>query len=62
MTDNVINVNGAEVYQHRIYELADEFIQRELDGDKEKVRGYFASMIFYCLYNGVKTLAFRRNL
>lgn len=47
MTDNVINVNGAEVYQHRIYELADEFIQRELDGDKEKVRGYFASMIFY---------------
>ena len=47
MTDNTISVNGVEVYSSRICELADEFIQRELDGDKEKVRGYFASLIFY---------------
>lgn len=47
MMDNTVNANGAEVYQHRIYELADEYVQNELDGDNEKVRAYFAGMIFY---------------
>ena len=47
MKDNTINANGVEVYQHRIYELADEYIEQELDGEQEKVNESFVDMIFY---------------
>ena len=30
MTDNTVNVNGAEIYTHRIFEIVDEYIGQEL--------------------------------
>lgn len=47
MTDNTVNVNGAEIYTHRIFEIVDEYIGQELGGDKEKVKESFVDMIFY---------------
>lgn len=47
MTDNSINVDGVEVYEHDIYAYADQFIQEELSGDDEKVRENFARMIIF---------------
>lgn len=47
MTDNTVNVNGVEIYTHRIFEIVDEYIGQELDGDKEKVKESFVDMIFH---------------
>lgn len=44
---NVTNVDGIEVYEHEIYRLADEFINRELDGDSDSVHDNFLRMIFF---------------
>lgn len=47
MTDNTVNSNGTEVYLHDIHRYADEYIERELNGDKEKAGESFVDMIFY---------------
>ena len=39
--------DGAEVYVHRLFALADEYIQTQLDGDAEKVSDHFRDMVFY---------------
>ena len=43
--------DGAEVYMHDIYYYADEYIQNELEGNKEKVADSFVDMIFYIADN-----------
>lgn len=48
MTDNTTTTsNGSEIYIHEIYRLVDEYIEKELDGDKSKVNESFLDMIFY---------------
>lgn len=48
MTDNTIKVsNGIEVYLHDIYMYADDFIEKELDGDTDKVKESSAAMFLY---------------
>lgn len=49
MVDNVeITADGKiEVYLHRVFELADEYIEKQLDGDKEQVKDYFPDMLMY---------------
>lgn len=48
MTDNeVTTADGASLYLHDIYYYADEYINKELDGDKESVTDSFVDMIFY---------------
>lgn len=48
MTDNTIKTSdGAEMYLHDIYYYADEYIERELEGDKESVTDSFVDMILY---------------
>lgn len=44
---NTTNVDGIEVYEHEIYRLADEFIDKELNGDSDAVHNNFLRMIFY---------------
>lgn len=39
--------NGAEVYRHEIMELAEEYIDRELDGDISLVSDSFPAIILY---------------
>lgn len=39
--------NGADVYRHEIMELADEYIDTELEGDRSLVQDSFTDMIFY---------------
>lgn len=39
--------DGTEVYTHRVFSLADEYIQQQLNGDAEKAAEYFRDMIFY---------------
>lgn len=48
MTDNTIKTaDGIEVYKHDIYYFADEYIEKELDGDIDKVRESSAAMFLY---------------
>lgn len=48
MTDNAIETaNGIEVYQHDIYMYADEYVEKELDGDGSKMDRRFRDMILY---------------
>ncbi len=48
MTDNaIITADGASIYEHDIYYYADDYIEHELDGDKDAVSDSFVSMIFY---------------
>lgn len=47
MTDNTVDSNGVEVYLHDIYMYADEYVAKELNGDKDSVRESFVDMIFY---------------
>lgn len=47
MNANTISVDGVEVYLNNIYSLADEFIQKELNGSEENVHDRFMQMIFY---------------
>lgn len=48
MTDNTVKTaDGAEMYLHDIYYYADEYIQIELEGDKESVTDSFVDMILY---------------
>lgn len=47
MTDNAENINGVEIYLHDIYYFTDEFIEQELDGDKDRVHDYFPQLILY---------------
>ena len=48
MTDNTIKtVQEIEVYQHDIYYYTDEFIEKELDGDADKVKENSAALFFY---------------
>lgn len=42
-----ITNDGIEIYTHKIFSLADEYIQTQLDGDEEKASDYFRDMIFY---------------
>lgn len=39
--------NGTEVYRHVIMELAEEYIDRELEGDRSLAADNFTDMIFY---------------
>lgn len=39
--------DGAEVYVHRLFALADEYIQTQLDGDAEKTTEFFRDMILF---------------
>ena len=48
MTDNAtVTTDGVSIYEHDIYYYADDYIERELDGDKEAVTDSFVDMIFY---------------
>lgn len=48
MTDNTVKTTDKiEVYLNNICVYADEFIEKELDGDTDKVRESSAAMIFY---------------
>lgn len=47
MPNTEIAHNGIEVYTSKIFELADDFINRELGGDEDKVRDSFPSMILF---------------
>lgn len=53
MRDNTINANGADIYLHDIYYFADEYIQNELELNKDDpdyrqiVSDNFVSMILY---------------
>ena len=47
MMNMEIIYDGIEVYIHKIFSLADEYIQSQLDGDAEKVSDYFRDMIFF---------------
>lgn len=40
-------IDGIEVYTHDIYRYADEYIETELDGDRDRATEYFTDMIFY---------------
>lgn len=43
--------NGAEIYTSSIFALADEYIELELNGDKEQATEYFTDMILYIADN-----------
>lgn len=48
MPNNAIKTeHGIEVYTHDIYAYAQEYIDIELDGDKDLVTEYFTDMILY---------------
>lgn len=47
MNNTEITADGVEVYLHKIFELADEYITNQLNGDREQVSKYFRDMIFY---------------
>lgn len=48
MADNAIKTtNDIEIYQHDIYYFADEFIEKELDGNGSKMDRRFRDMILY---------------
>lgn len=48
MKSNVITTDGGiEVYTHGIPMYADQYIQEELGGDEEKLKGRFPGMLFY---------------
>ena len=48
MTDNTIKaLNGIEVYLHDVYMYADEYIEKEFDGDRSKMDRRFRDMILY---------------
>lgn len=47
MTDNTEKCNGMEVYTHKLFELADQYINEVLEGDEEKLPKHFREMIFY---------------
>lgn len=48
VTDNAVKTaGGADLYLHDIYYYADEYIQSELDGDKESATDSFVDMILY---------------
>ena len=47
MTDNTEKCNGVEIYTHRLFELADQFVSEVLEGDEEKLPKRFREMIFY---------------
>lgn len=47
MKNNTVDVEGVEVYLNNIYALADEFVEKELDGKQEEVHDNFMRMIFY---------------
>lgn len=52
MTDNTVKTaGGAEMYLHDIYYYADEYIERELDGDTDSVQDSFPAMILYIADN-----------
>lgn len=48
VTDNTVKTaDGAILYLHDIYYYSDEYIEQELDGDKEGVTDVFVDMILY---------------
>ena len=47
MRNNAVEVDGVEVYLNNIYALADEFVEKELDGKQKEVHDNFMRMIFY---------------
>jgi hypothetical protein len=47
MTNTVKASDGMEVYVHKIFSLADEYVKEQLDGDATKVPEYFRDLIFY---------------
>ena len=51
---------AGDKFEKRRAELVEQY--GEIPAFLEKVSFYNAVNVFYCLYNGVKTLALRRNL
>lgn len=51
MKDNTVNVNGIDVYEHKIYELCDEYMERLKDSDDIKSRITFNGMLRYIYQN-----------
>lgn len=52
MTDNTVKTaDGVEMYLHDIYYYADEYIERELDGDIDSVSDSFPALILYIADN-----------
>lgn len=51
MKDNTVNVNGVDVYEHKIYELCDEYMERLKDSDDIKSRITFNGMLRYIYQN-----------
>lgn len=48
MSDNTdMASNGTELYVHKLFELADQYIEQVLDGDVDKASKYFRDLIFY---------------
>ena len=47
MKDNTVNVDGIDVYEHKIYQLCDEYMERLKDSDDIKSRITFNGMLRY---------------
>lgn len=44
---NTETINGTDVYMHKVFLLADEYVKAQLNGNEEKVTEYFRDMIFF---------------
>ena len=51
MKDNTVNVDGIDVYEHKIYQLCDEYMERLKDSDDIKSRITFNGMLRYIYQN-----------
>ncbi len=49
--DNTVNINGIDVYEHKIYQLCDEYIERLKDPSDIKSRITFNGMLRYIYQN-----------